>query len=116
MTILEKLTKEIYEECKKDGEPVTYAEAREMAEAEIKAKTVTNEKVQSADKTEKKERKPRKITVSDEKKAVFDAINQFLSENFNTSVEIENKKWKIAVNGKTFTLDLVENRPKKAEK
>ena len=116
MTILEKLTKEIYDEFKREGDPVTYAEARKMAETEIKAKTVINEKIQSADKTEKKERKPRKIVVSDEKKAVFDAINQFLSENFNTSVEIANKKWRISVNNKTFTLDLVENRPKKAEK
>ena len=115
MTILEKLTKEIYDEFKREGDPVTMAEAREMAEAEIKAKTVTSERIQSEDKTVKKERKPRKIVVSDEKKAVFDAVNQFLSENFDTSVEIANKKWRITVNNKTFTLDLVENRPKKAK-
>ena len=114
MTIVEKLAQKIYNECKQDGEPVTMKEAREMAEMEVKAKTVTSERVQSEDKTVKKERKPRKIVVSDEKKAVFDAINQFLSENFDASVEIANKKWRISVNSKTFTLDLVENRPKKA--
>lgn len=115
MSILEELTKKIYNECKQDGEPVTMKEAQEMAEMEMKAKTVT-ERVSGEDKTEKKERKLRKIVVSDEKKAVFDAINQFLSENFDASVEIANKKWRISVNSKTFTLDLVENRQKKAEK
>lgn len=115
MTILEKLSQEIYEECKKSGEPVTMKEAREMAKFEIQAKTVTSEKTKNED-SPKKERKPRTIPVSDEKKAVFNAINQFLSENFDTSVEIVNKKWRIAVNNKTFTLDLVENRLKKATK
>ena len=40
MDKLEKLTQEIFNECKKDGEPVTMAEARQMAEMEIKAKSV----------------------------------------------------------------------------
>lgn len=35
----EKLIKQIMTECEKDGEPVTYEEAAEMAEMEIKAKT-----------------------------------------------------------------------------
>lgn len=35
----EKLIKQIIAECAKDGEPVTYEEATEMAEMEIKAKT-----------------------------------------------------------------------------
>lgn len=35
----EKLIKQIMAECAKDGEPVTYEEAAEMAEMEMKAKT-----------------------------------------------------------------------------
>ena len=39
---LEKLALKIFKECEADGEPVTKAEAMEMAEMEIKAKGIKN--------------------------------------------------------------------------
>ena len=116
MTIVEKLTKEIYEECKRDGEPVTWAEALDMATAEVNAKVISaSERVQSEDKTQKKERKPRKPNTSDAKKQIFQQVLEFLSDNFNTNVLIDNKKIQILYENKSFILDLVENRPKKTE-
>lgn len=119
MTIVEKLTKEIYEECKRDGEPVTWAEAREMATAEVNAKTISKSERATSEETiekiQKKERKPRKPSTSDAKKQLFQEIYTFLSENFDTNVLIENKKVQILYENKSFTLDLVENRAKKTK-
>ena len=116
MTIVEKLTKEIYEECKRDGEPVTWAEALDMATAEVNAKLISaSERVQSDDKTQTKERKPRKSSTSDVKKQLFQQIYAYLSDNFDVNVLTDNKKVQILYENKNFTLDLVENRPKKKE-
>ena len=109
MTDLEKLAKKIFDECEKDGEPVTMAEAVEMAEMEIKSAKTTPKVTNNV----KKERKPRVYVASNEKSAIFSDIYAFLSENYDVSVVTNNKKLQILLNGKSFTLDLVENRPKK---
>ena len=66
----EKLAEKIMSQCAHDGEFVTYAEALEMAEMELKAKGIKNY-TESADSAEKIAKKSRKRNISDEKKQIF---------------------------------------------
>jgi hypothetical protein len=68
---------------------------------------------ENADKIAKKSRKR---AVSDEKRQIFTDICEFITKNSEYdafSVEIPYKKMTIRLNGKTFTLDLIEKREKK---
>lgn len=92
------------------------AEAVEMAEMEIKANKNIKNYVESVENAEKVAKKSRKRAVSDEKKQIFSDICGFITENIKYdgfSVEIPYKKMEIRLNGKTFTLDLIEKREKK---
>lgn len=114
----EKLIKDIMAEAEADGEPITYDEAKEMAEMEIKAKTNLKSYAQS-DKPRKKSDKPKTVKVSDAKKALFVALNGFLGEFAQTndakiSVLTENKLICVEFGGETFKIDLIQQRkPKK---
>ena len=56
MDKMEKLIATIMKEAEKDGEPVTYEEAKEMAEMELK----TNADVKRYERQTSREKKPRK--------------------------------------------------------
>lgn len=82
-----------------------------------KAKKVKIDHQASAiDKTQAKEKKSRVVKISDEKQKLFDEIYHNLVEIYGGKVEIvkENKLLTVEINGKTFKLDLIEQRPKKA--
>lgn len=94
-----------------------YQVNEELEELDSKAKKVKIDHQASAiDKTEKKDRKPRTVKVSDIKQAVFTNIHNFLVETYGENVEIvkENKLLTLKVGDKTFKVDLIEQRPKKA--
>ena len=81
-----------------------------------KAKKVKIDHQASAiDKTQTKEKKPRVVKISDEKQKLFDEIYHNLVEIYGGKVEIvkENKLLTVEINGKTFKLDLIEQRPPK---
>ena len=66
--------------------------------------------------TRKKSDKPKVVKVSDEKKEIFDEIYSNLADVYGNSVRIEkeNKLIICEINGKTFKIDLIEQRkPKK---
>ena len=109
---LEKLAKQIFDECAKEGEPVTMEEAQEMAQMEINAKGIKIGARATEPKAEK-EKKQRIAQVSAEKQKIFKDIVNFLQKNYNISVEKDNKLLKITENGKVFKLDLIETRQKK---
>ena len=109
---LEKLAKQIFNECAKEGEPITMEEAQEMAQMEINAKGIKIGARATEPKTEK-EKKPKVVQVSDEKQKIFKDIVNFLQKNYDISVEKDNKLLKITENGKVFKLDLIETRQKK---
>lgn len=93
-----------------------YEVNEEQAELDEKAKKVKIQHGASAiDKTEKKEKKERIVKVSNEKQALFGDIYQNLAELYGENVEIvkENKLLTIKINGKTFKIDLIEQRPPK---
>ena len=107
----EKLAEQIMSQSAHDGEPVTYEDALEMAEMELKAKGIKNY-TESADSAEKVAKKARKRNISDEKKQIFNDLNAFLVEKYDFIILTPFKKVEISLNGKTFTLDLIEKRSK----
>lgn len=93
-----------------------YQVNEELEELDSKAKKVKIDHQASAiDKTEKKDRKPRTVKISDEKQELFDNIYHFLVETYGGSVDIlkENKLLTLKVGDKTFKVDLIEQRPPK---
>jgi hypothetical protein len=93
-----------------------YQVNEELEELDSKAKKVKIDHQASAiDKTEKKDRKPRTVKVSDTKQAVFANIYHFLVETYGENVEIvkENKLLSLKIGDKTFKVDLIEQRPPK---
>ena len=93
-----------------------YLDNEEQIELQEKASKVRiNLGASAIDKTEKKEKKPREIKVSDEKQALFSEIVEKLAENDrNFEILKENKLICVKINDKTFKIDLIEQRkPKK---
>lgn len=93
-----------------------YLDNEEQNELDEKAKKVKIDHGASAiDKTEKKEKKPREVKVSDEKQALFGEIVEKLVENGrNYEIIKENKLICVKIGEKTFKIDLIEQRqPKK---
>lgn len=89
----------------------------ELEELDAKAKKVKiNHQASAIDKTEKKDRKPRTVKISDEKQKLFDEIYHNLVEIYGGTVEIvkENKLMTVKVGEKTFKIDLIEQRAKKS--
>jgi predicted RNA-binding protein with RPS1 domain len=62
-----------------------------------------------------KEKKPRTTKVSDEKKALFAEILSNLEYDYKENVTVlkENKLIEVKMGGKTFKIDIIEQRPPK---
>lgn len=93
-----------------------YLDNEEQNELDSKAKKVKIDHGASAiDKTQKKEKKPREIKVSDEKQTLFGEIVEKLAETSrNYEILKENKLICVKIGEKTFKIDLIEQRqPKK---
>lgn len=89
----------------------------EQAELDAKAKKVKIDHGASAmDKTKSKEKKPRPKVASDEKKELFDEIFSNLQDVYkeNARIEKENKLIIVKIGEKTFKIDIIEQRAKKA--
>ena len=91
-----------------------YEEDEEQAELDEKASKVKISH-EIAQKKEKKERKPPKKVVSSEKQTLFNEILANLTENYGENVKIltENKLISIEINGITFKIDIIQQRPPK---
>lgn len=81
-----------------------------------KAKKVKIKHEASAIDKSEKEKKERKVIVSDEKQELFSEILSNLQDVYKNSVEIvkENKLLTVKIGEKTFKVDIIEQRPKKA--
>lgn len=114
---LEKLTKQIFDECEKDGEPVTMAEAQEMAEMELKSKENCR-RYETSDKKidSKKPKKPKTVKVSAEKTELFNLLWEGLSNYYpDCAILTNNKLISVKIGEKTFKIDIIETRQKKSE-
>lgn len=88
----------------------------EQVALDEKAKKVKiNHGASAIDKSEQKEKKPRVVKISDEKQALFSEILSNLEDVYPNSVEVvkENKLLTVKIGGKTFKIDIIEQRPPK---
>ena len=116
----EKLVKRIMKECEADGEPVTRAEAEEMAEMEIKASKDCRRYEHDAT----KERKPakREPKIDADKVTIIDSVAHQLGRcvwldgsKEISNIEIINSQKEIIFNvgNDEYSITLTKHRPKK---
>ena len=111
---LEKLAKQIFDECAKEGEPITMKEAQEMAQMEINAKGIKIG-ARAAEPKAKKEKKQRIAQASAEKMALFSLLWEGLSNFYGENAQIskQNKEISVQIGEKSFKIDIVEHRKAK---
>lgn len=93
-----------------------YEVNEEQVALDEKAKKVKINHGASAVDKSTKEKKERKVIVSDEKQALFSEILSNLQDVYGENVQIvkENKLLTVKIGAKTFKIDIIEQRPKKA--
>ena len=108
MDKFEKLIATIMKEAEADGEPVTYEEAKEMAEMEMNAP----KRYEHEEKPRKKAEKVRKV--DEEKKEILSGLRIYIegkgAENITVKTETEVS---FTLNGSAYTLKLTKHRPPK---
>ena len=106
----EKLIEQIMRECEKEGEPVTRAEAEEMAEMEIKAGGL--KRYEKSDKPRKPSSRERKVDPT--KKRIL-ADCRVLLQGLGADVIGVKTETEITFifEGEEYSLKLVKHRPKK---
>ena len=110
---IEKLAKQIFDECAKDGEPVSMEEALEMAKMEIGAKDIKNY-AQSAENSVKKPKKPKTVKISQNKQELFYKLALFLQNEYeNVEILTENKLFQVKIGSEVFKIDVIQQRNKK---
>lgn len=90
----------------------------EQAELEEKAKKMPRQYEKSVKNDEKSSKKPKTVKVSQEKQELFSEIYDYLCETIaetgrNVQILKENKLMSVQINGKTFKIDVIEQRPPK---
>lgn len=120
----EKLIKQIMAECAKDGEPVTYEEAAEMAEMEMKAKKDCKRYERETKENKSTNRTPK---IDAEKVAIIESVahqlTRFVVPDENSidgakNIKIVNQQKEITftVGGNEYSLTLTKHRKKKEGK
>ena len=111
MDKMEKLIATIMKEAEKDGEPVTYEEAKEMAEMELKTNADVK-RYEKADKPRKKAEKVRKIDL--DKRHLLTQISNCIGELGGYNLSMKNEvEASFAYNGNDYTIKLTKHRPPK---
>lgn len=108
----EKLIMSIIKEAEKEGEPVTRAEAEEIAEMEIKANGIKN---YTQSEKEKKPRKKREIKKDPIKISFIHYLEEWLLTSTVEDVKIVNEQKEVTfkINGEEYSLTLTKHRKKK---
>lgn len=103
----EQLVAQIIEQCKKDGEPVTFEEATEMAEMEIKSNS--NRRYEKSEKKRKSPTKERKV---DETKHKLLSSTKVLIEGFGAvTLNVKNEsELTFSYEGNKYTFKLIRHR------
>ena len=108
MDKFEKLIATIMKEAEADGEPVTYEEAKEMAEMEMNAP----KRYEHEEKPRKKVEKVRKV--DEQKKMLITAIAECLTDSDVDNILVKNES-EISFNlhSDCYTIKLIKHRPPK---
>ena len=115
MNKFELLVAEIMKEAEADGEPITEAEAIEMAKMELGAKEI--KRYEQAE--TKKERKPKERKVDEEKQRILKHVKVLIEGMQLNSGEACNVEMKtetelhFSLNGNDYTIKLTKHRPNK---
>ena len=110
MTDMDKLITSIMKEAEKDGEPVTREEAKEMAEMEIKAKSIN--RYEQSEKPRKKAVKERKV--DEQKLEIINALNAAVAEFADGTASVKNEaEVSFICKGVDYTVKLIKHRPPK---
>ena len=110
MDNLEKLTNQIMRECEAEGEPVTEAEAREMAEMEIKSKGIKRYEQAEV----KPARKPRERKADKEKGLILSDVRDLIETMGGINIEMKTEtEIKFGFGNNSYTLKLTKHRNKK---
>lgn len=115
MNKFELLVAEIMKEAEADGEPITEAEAIEMAKMEMGAKEI--KRYEQAE--TKKERKPKERKVDEEKQRILKHVKVLIEGMQLNSGEACNVEMKtetelhFSLNGNDYTIKLTKHRPPK---
>jgi hypothetical protein len=113
---IETLTKIIFAECEKDGEPVSMEEAEEMAKMELGSKEMC--RYEKAN-TPKKERKPKERKVDEEKAFILQNVKtllkgMLLNKGEEPIVDMKTEtELSFTFGGNAYTLKLTKHRPPK---
>lgn len=107
----EKLILSIMDEAESNGEPITRAEAEEIAEMEIKAKGINNYTQAES----KKERKKREVKKDPTKVTFIHYLEEWLLTTSVKNVTITNEQKEVSfqINGEDYSLSLIKHRKKK---
>ena len=110
----EKIIARIMKECEADGEPVTRAEAEEMAEMEIKANDIKN---YTQSDVEKKPRKKREVKLDPTKVTFIHYLEEWLLTTSVENVTIVNEQKEVSfdIKGENYSLSLIKHRNKAKE-
>lgn len=111
----EKLIKQIMAECAKDGEPVTYEEAAEMAEMEMKSKTDCKRYEREEKQNKTTNRTPK---IDTEKVEIIKIVAKAISGSNMELVTVVNcqKEISFAIGENEYSLTLTKHRKKKEGK
>ena len=111
MKSVEQLAVEIQLQFEKDGEPVTYQEAFEMAQMEIKEKGIRRYEREALPKAENAKKKPRTVKISAEKEEIFNFLRSVLNNSpYDYEILTDFKLFSIKIGDKKFKLDLIQQR------
>ena len=106
----EKLITKIIKECEQDGEPVTKEEAEEMAEIEIKAKSIN--RYEQSMKPRKKAIRERKV--DEQKLEIINTLNAAVAEFADGTTSVKNEaEVSFTCKGVDYTVKLIKHRPPK---
>ncbi len=106
----ELLADEILKEALKDGDEITYEDALEMAEMEIKARQIKRYEKSNAPK--KKAVRERKIDY--EKKEVLDSLIDGFMKKYPRTVKVKpESEFSFTLNESEYTVKLIKHRPPK---
>ena len=112
MDKIEKLINTIMKEAEKDGEPVTRAEAEEMAKMELKA----NADIKRYEQSEKPRKKAEKVRKVDEtKKMILTTIFETIQDDFDSDTATMENETSVhfTYRNEKYTVKLIKHRPPK---
>lgn len=112
MDKMEKLIATIMKEAEKDGEPVTRAEAEEMAKMELKA----NADIKRYEQSEKPRKKAEKVRKVDEtKKMILTTIFETIQDDFDSDTATMENETSVhfTYRNEKYTVKLIKHRPPK---